>query len=31
MSSRTVTYPNAGKPLIISYQNDKAVEIKAGS
>ncbi|MGA2458732.1 MAG: hypothetical protein ABSF85_14270 [Terriglobales bacterium] len=28
---RTLHYANGGKPLVISYQNDKAVEIKAGS
>ncbi len=26
--SRTLQYPNGGKPLVISFQNDKAVEIK---
>jgi len=29
--SRTLHYANGGKPLAISYQNDKAVEIKPGS
>jgi hypothetical protein len=29
--SRTLVYANGGKPLVITYQNDKAVEIKAGS
>jgi hypothetical protein len=29
--SRTLHYSNGGKPLVITYQNDKAVEIKAGS
>jgi hypothetical protein len=29
--SRTLHYANGGKPLVITYQNDKAVEIKAGS
>ena len=29
--SRTLHYSNAGKPLVITFQNDKAVEIKAGS
>jgi hypothetical protein len=29
--SRTLHYPNGGKPLAISFQNDKAVEIKAGT
>jgi hypothetical protein len=28
---RTLHYANGGKPLVIAYQNDKAVEIKAGS
>ena len=27
---RTLRYPNGGKPLAITFQNDKAVEIKAG-
>jgi hypothetical protein len=29
--SRTLRYPNGGKPLAIRFENDKAVEIKAGS
>ena len=29
--SRTLHYANGGKPLMITFQNDKAVEIKAGS
>ena len=29
--SRTLHYANGGKPVVITYQNDKAVEIKAGS
>jgi|ERR1700687_3584192 len=29
--SRTLRYANGGKPLVIAYQNDKAVEIKPGS
>ena len=29
--SRTVHYANGGQPLVITFQNDKAVEIKAGS
>ncbi len=29
--SRTLHYPNGGKPLAITFQNDKAVEIKPGS
>jgi len=28
--SRTLHYSNGGKPLVITFQNDKAVEIKAG-
>jgi hypothetical protein len=28
---RTLRYANGGKPLAITYQNDKAVAIKAGS
>ena len=28
--SRTLHYANGGKPLMITFQNDKAVEIKAG-
>ena len=28
--ARTLRYPNGGKPLIVSFQNDKAVEIKPG-
>jgi hypothetical protein len=28
--SRTLRYPNGGKPVAITYQNDKAVEIKPG-
>jgi hypothetical protein len=28
---RTLRYANGGKPLVIGYQNDKAVEIKPGS
>lgn len=30
-SDRAVRYPNGGKPLIITYRNGKATEIKAGS
>ena len=30
-SSRTLHYGNGGKPLTITYRDDKAVEIKAGS
>jgi hypothetical protein len=29
--SRTLHYANGGKPLVIAFENDKAVEIKAGS
>jgi hypothetical protein len=29
--SRTLRYSNGGKPLVISFQNDKAVEIKPAS
>ena len=29
--SRTLHYANRGKPLVITFRNDKAVEIKAGS
>ncbi len=29
--SRTLHYANGGKPLVIAYQNDKAVEIKPGT
>ncbi len=29
--SRTLHYPNGGKPLVITFENDKAVEIKTGS
>ena len=29
--SRTLHYANGGKPLVIAFQNDKAVEIKPGS
>ncbi len=29
--SRTLHYANGGKPLVIAYQNGKAVEIKTGS
>jgi hypothetical protein len=29
--SRTLHYPNDGKPLTITYHNDRAVEIKPGS
>jgi hypothetical protein len=28
--SRTLHYANAGKPMVIAFQNDRAVEIKAG-
>ncbi|MGA6985241.1 MAG: hypothetical protein WBZ01_04240 [Terriglobales bacterium] len=29
--SRTLHYPNGGKPLVITFENDKAVEIKPGA
>jgi len=29
--SRTLRYPNGGKPLVIAFENDQAVEIKAGA
>jgi hypothetical protein len=29
--SRTLRYPNGGKPLAITFENDEAVEIKRGS
>jgi hypothetical protein len=29
--SRTLQYPNGGEPVTIAFENDKAVEIKAGS
>ena len=29
--SRTLHYPNGGKPLVITFRDDKAVEIKTGS
>jgi hypothetical protein len=29
--SRTLRYPNGGKPLVIAFEDDKAVEIKPGS
>lgn len=29
--SRTLRYPNGGKPLVISFQSDKAVDIKPAS
>ncbi|HEY1262377.1 MAG TPA: hypothetical protein VGF06_02570 [Terriglobales bacterium] len=29
--NRTVNYPNGGKPVIVTFRNDKAVEVKAGS
>jgi hypothetical protein len=30
-STKTVKYPNGGKPLMIVYRNGKAAEIQAGS
>ncbi len=29
--SRTLHYANGGKPLVVTFENDKAVEIKAGT
>jgi hypothetical protein len=29
--SRTLHYANGGKPLVITFQNDKVIEIKPGS
>ncbi len=29
--NRTVTYSNQGKPLVVVYENDRAVEVKPGS
>jgi len=29
--SRTLHYSNGGKPLVITYRNDQAAEIKPGS
>jgi len=29
--SRTLHYPNGGNPMMITFENDKAVEIKAGA
>ena len=30
-SQKTVTYPNGGKPLVVSYQNGRAVDVKPGT
>ncbi len=30
-SQKTVTYPNGGKPLVVTYQNGKAIDIKPGN
>ncbi len=30
-NEKTVRYPNGGKPLVVTYQGGKAIEIKAGS
>ena len=30
-SNRTVNYPNGGKPLTVTFQNDKAVSVNQGS
>jgi len=29
--NKTVRYPNGGKPLVVTYQGGKAMEIKPGS
>jgi hypothetical protein len=29
--NRTVSYPNGGKPLTVTFQNDKAITVQAGS
>jgi hypothetical protein len=29
--SRTLRYPNGGKPLAITFRSDKAIEIKLGA
>jgi hypothetical protein len=31
MGSRTISYPNGGKPLSVTYRNDQAVEVKPGA
>jgi hypothetical protein len=30
-STKTVHYPNGGKPLVVTFQNDKATQIKPGT
>ncbi len=30
-SAKTVKYPNGGKPLLITYRDGKAAEIKPGT
>ena len=30
-NNRTVTYPNNGKPLVVTFVDDRAVSVKAGS
>jgi hypothetical protein len=30
-ATKTVTYPNGGKPVIVTYRNGRAAEIKPGS
>jgi len=30
-SEKIVRYPNGGKPLVVTYQDGKAVEVKAGT
>jgi hypothetical protein len=29
--SRTLQYPNAGKPVTVTFENDKAVNVEQGS
>jgi len=30
-NNRTVTYPNNGKTLVVTYENDRAVQVKSGA
>jgi len=30
-NNRTVTYPNNGKPLVVTYEDDHAVQVKPGT
>ena len=30
-NNRTVTYPNGGKPMLVTFRDDKAVEVKPGA